>query len=203
MTILLDAQSDPAAFLAAIEAESVDFALCCEMQFLSETLYMSNRNVGFVSGGREWKGLGKLVDLSAPSGGSEDLAPVMEYTLSLPWDLIDEGAKNGIGQLAELMYLSEEYERRIARLSVQIFQDGEPGGDPFVLHVGRMSKPHLSVEWGKPVVFRIDAESILVGQQTPPSGKLTDADQKARHPGDRGLEAVPNAVSEAVDWLNS
>ena len=37
----------------------------------------------------------------------------------------------------------------------------------------------------------IEAEGLFFRRNSPPRGRWTDADQKARYPGDRGLERLP------------
>lgn len=204
MTTLLEAyQPDPDGFRQLVAREAFEAALCCEMRFASKTMYMTNRNVDFVSNGKTWQGLGNIVGLSEVQSGPENLTPVMEYTLSIPWELVDDNAKGDLGQIPSLMGNESEYKRRLALLSIQLFDNGQPYGIPFSMHVGRMERPTISIQPGALIVFRLDSESILIRSRTPPAGKLTDSDQKSRHPTDRGLELVPNAVSEPVDWLNS
>lgn len=205
MTIFLDYQADPAAFQAALEDEVITAALCLEMQFASGTAYASNWNVDFVADGKTWRGLGDLVGLSEIGGGSDDLTPLVEYTLAIPAELLtaNEKLQDELGRIPELMGNPAEYKGRLAILSCQAFVNGQPLGSPFVLHSGFIEKPHISAAAGRPVVLRIQSESILIGKRRPPAGKLTERDQKYRHPTDKGLDFVPNAASEQVDWLNS
>ena len=67
---------------------------------------------------------------------------------------------------------------------------GQPLGSPFVMFSGTMQR----MPWKATATERtltVEAEGLFFRRNAPPRGRWTDADQKARYPGDRGFERMP------------
>lgn len=203
LPLMLQHQPDPDEFLRVLSSESFKVAMLCKMEFASGTLYLSNWNVGFTSEGVKWHGAGGLVGMRNIESGPDNPSAMMEYYLGIPVEYITDDVQENMARIPEILGKPDEYSGRICQLSALLFEYGKPVGVPFVLHTGRMARPSVSVNAGEPIVFRINSESILVRQRTPPAGKLTHSDQIYRHPTDKGLKFIPNANSEKQDWFNS
>ena len=73
-------------------------------------------------------------------------------------------------------------------------QRGQPLGSPFVMFSGTMQR----MPWRATADQRtltLEAEGLFFRRNAPPRGRWTDADQKARWSGDRGLERLPIYVN--------
>jgi hypothetical protein len=203
---MLDASQDAEGLRALLASERIEVALTARLEFASGALLLSNRLLSYTVAGEVWQGLGDLVGVSQARGGPGDLSAVMTYQLALPREVL--GPSPELGRLPALMAAPGEYAERRAVLALQLFRQDSAGNSvpfdtPKVLHSGRMSKPRISLEPGGVLTFEIDSESLLVRKRQPRAGRLTDADQQRRYPGDRGLEFIPNATSGQLDWLNS
>lgn len=211
MSIYLSNQPDPAAVQTALENESVHAILLLEMQFASGTLYISNSLIDFVDPQwrHTWSGAGNAVGMSDIQGGVDDLAPYREYTLDIPWNLLeaDERGVNGMGRIPDLVGNRAEYVNRTAILYEQVLSNdvvdthGRPApvGVPSALDVGVMDT--VSARYSSTAaVLTMTVEGLLSRKGAPVFGRLTPRDQARRYPGDKGLDYVPEVQSTEVQW---
>ncbi|PHP27995.1 hypothetical protein [Limimaricola cinnabarinus] len=211
MSLFLAGQPDPEAVEAALKAETVSLLLLLELQFASGTKYLSNSNVPFVDAewGHEWQGMGDMVSIAEISGGAEEMAPLVEYQLALPYELLapDERGVSGKGRIPALIGSPGEYLNRAAILWGQILDrratDAHgrplPVGVPFAIHTGLMDR--VKASFG-PLQARLTlpVEGPLSRKGAPVYGMLTPRDQARRHPGDQGLRFVPEVINTDVTW---
>ncbi len=70
---------------------------------------------------------------------------------------------------------------------------------PVVIFVGRMDTQDIQASPDDTSV-QVACESILIDWERPCSRRYTDVDQRARHPGDRGLEYVAATANAEFAW---
>ncbi|MCZ4351528.1 hypothetical protein O4H61_03280 [Roseovarius aestuarii] len=73
-------------------------------------------------------------------------------------------------------------------------------GDPISMFVGLMRDMH-STSTADSRNIELEAYGRMSRQAKPPYGRWTDADQRARHAGDKGLALLPTLKNKAITWL--
>lgn len=214
MSRLLAAQPDPAAVEAALSGDVVSWALLLELQFVSGTIRLSNTTVPVVDGaGTTWSGLGDLVGMSDIEGGPGNLAPLREYYLGIPYELLgaDSVPVQASARIPGLIGDAADYRGRPANLSAQLFDAdaydargrASAVGLPIALDAGLMTNVGWSFAPGDGgVVLTLRVESVLARKGAPLFGLLTDRDQKRRYGDDSGLRYVPEVMSTNVKWTD-
>lgn len=140
---------------------------------------------------KTWSGMGELLDLGnlpAPLGLS---AERVQMKLS--------------GVPAELRALAaasdSEIQGRDVTVYVQFLDEAATPLDPPVVLVSYvMERLRTSADAAGNRTITLEAEGLFARRRRAPNGTLTDRDQQARFPGDRGLERVPLVVDRTVKW---
>jgi hypothetical protein len=161
--------------------------------------------------GREWEPVGAFGAVSELERGSALEAPQFSVSLSLS-ALRPETARRfedatGVAPAAAFARsvgkaLEEDLEGRAVTVWLQWFdpQTGAMLGAPEAEIVGRMSRAQATLRGVTDVALGISAEheaaSILRGV----AGWLTPADQRSRHPGDRGCDVTGRLEGRDVIW---
>jgi hypothetical protein len=214
MSVFLENQStgDRAAILAALQAEVVHLAWLIEFQFASGTIRASNEITAFEdANGATWQGLGTLIQAPVLTGGPGELAPLREYVMALPSEILEVGESGGgLGRIPELIGSPTEYRGRWVIFYGQLFSTSatdssgraSPLGVPFALDRALMDRASLTYT-GSEATITLQAESILSRKRAPLYGMLTPRDQKSRFSGDKGLDYVPEiATGTLVQWTS-
>lgn len=143
------------------------------------------------AGGQIWEGtagLGEISGLSTPIGTT---APVVTFKLS--------GVDARVAALARKA--SSAVKGRDASVFVQVFNaDWSLLGSPIHIWDGELDVMNYKAEGNGQYSVSVTAETAWVRRNKPPYGYLTDTDQKARFPGDRGLEQVSSLVGKIINW---
>jgi hypothetical protein len=214
MSRLLAAQANPAAVEAVLSRDVVSWALLLELQFVSGTIRLSNTSVPVTTAdGAVWQGLGDLVGVSDMDGGPDNLAPLREYHLGVPWEFLgaDSVPSQASARIPALIGDAADYRGRPANLFAQLFDADAydasgralPVGVPVALDAGTMTNVGWSFGPGHGgVVLTLRVESVLARKGAPLFGLLTDRDQKRRYVDDEGLRYVPEVMSTAVKWTD-
>jgi len=195
---------------ARLKSESVHIILLAEFQFASGTVYTCNENVPFIDPewSHTWVGLGDLVSVGAVSGGTNSLAPAMEYTLGIPWEVLNSDERSsGLFRLPQLIGNPSEFRGRSAKLWEQVMSDDvldsqgrpTPVGIPTALHTGTMDSPMATYSAGG-ASLSMTVESVLIRAGAANFGRLTHRDQLRRFAGDNGLRFVPEVVDTEIEW---
>lgn len=212
MSRLLAAQPDPAAVEAALNAEIVHAVLLLELRFASGTVRLSNsmQAVTDLQSGATWEGLGDLVGIGTAEAGPDQLAPYREYLLGMPWSVLDAESDptRAMARIPELLGNPADYRSREAILYLQLMDmrgdaHGRPVpiGVPVALDAGLMD--HVEASYSpSAVMLRMTVEGLLARKGIPAFGLLTSRDQQRRHPGDTGLEFVPEVMSTNPKWTD-
>lgn len=103
---------------------------------------------------------------------------------------------------------ADEVNNRVCRIYYQLFSTVERGeqhagrlvGDPIAIFTGRMrDMTSTSTEDSRNI--ELEAYGRLSRQGRAPYGRWTDADQRARYPGDTGLGLLASLKQKAVVWV--
>lgn len=187
MSIFSDADLD------RLAAPHVARAWFIEMDLPSGTARLHNGTGRVTLGGHEWRGVtdpigGQLVSLSPVEEPRFGQAVAVTVTLS--------GANREFFQSVHTT--AREMEGRRADLYWAAF-DGETG-EVLIglkkLFPGKMTSPTLQWHGIATRTVSLTIESIWSSQNYAFGGKWTDADQRRRYPGDKGLQYVGVRVSE-------
>ncbi len=143
------------------------------------------------TGGHIWSGLGELgsiSDIEIPFNGS---APTVTFTLS------------GVAPAVMTRALAERAE--VFDRTVQVFfqhfdANWSPVDAPLCIYTGRMDMLRAKASDEHTRVVEVTAEWEFTARATPAFGFLSDADQRARAPGDRGAEFVGSMADKTVTF---
>ncbi|MGA0615319.1 hypothetical protein [Paracoccus sp. KR1-242] len=146
-------------------------------------------------GGFRWQGLGDLIGVSEISSSYGVSARKVTFTVQAT-----------PAMLALALAAKSRVRDRDVTVSLQLFanarlaawtsgggeiMEGDPIGSPMALYTGTMQRMPWSAQGTTKRTIQIEAWGIWMTRNSAPRGRLTDADQKARYPGDRGLERLP------------
>lgn len=153
--------------------------------------------------GHTWEGLGDLISIS-PIDTSYDLsAQPLTFTLACTPEMLALAlnAKQQVRDRTVMVYNQLFAVEAMASFTPggdEILR-GQPLGSPFVMFSGSMQR----MPWRATATERtltLEAEGLFFRRNAPPRGRWTDADQRARWPGDRGLERLPIYVQYETGW---
>lgn len=139
-------------------------------------------------GGDTYTGAGALGGIGAVDEDADLSRSTLELTLrGLPADLV-------------AAVLGEHYQGRPATLSLGYLDAAtrQLVDAPLVLYRGRMDT--AAVEQGEELAVRLTVESRFAAWDRPNARRYTDADQRLRFPGDRGLEFVAQTAEKPLFW---
>ncbi len=187
----------PQAVRAKLEGREIGVATLVEMSFRSGVALVWTGRGDLQAAGATWKGVGDLVRIS-------DVTPIVDLsaaqlTLTLSGDM---------PEMLRIIELSasgmEEVEGRYIRLWMQFF-DVSGGAfarldEPVIAFVGTMRNIRWVLEGAGMFHASLISESPFVGRRQAANGLLTDAEQKRRFPGDKGLEFVSTVAEQRPLW---
>lgn len=150
------------------------------------------------AGGHEWIGMGNLIQIEGLGSTLGMAASETTFTLS--------GVDPDIVALVRAS--SDRVKDRRVRVFLQFFSGGDSGqpawtplDQPISVWSGRMDQMKYAGEGPSSRTVTLTAESLWTNRNRPPFGRYTDGDQKARHPGDRGLEQVASLTNKTIRWI--
>lgn len=191
-----------------LRAGAVSLALLARFEFAGGAARLCNWSVPVTDGrdGLEWLPLRARVGWRDVEGGERNLAPLRIYYMTVPVSIARAFAADP-GPFPDLSDKSE-YQGRAAELALQLMGTAAPDtgrarplGYPNVLHAGVMDR--IKVKVGREeVVHELHVEGVLARKRVPGNGLLTPRDQKARHPGDLGLDYVTEIPVRPARWPN-
>lgn len=177
------------ALAALIAQRTVRVATLVFFDFASAPLRVWSGFGALQAGGYTWSGLGELgsiSDVEIPLNGS---APTVTFTLA--------------GVAPELvgpaLASRDEVFDRLVQVFFQHFDETwAPVDAPLCVYSGRMDLMRVKAPDARTRVVEVTAEWEFTTRATPAFGYLSDADQKARAPGDRGAEFVASMADKTV-----
>lgn len=145
--------------------------------------------------GFRWKGLGDLITVSEIETSYQVSAKQVTF---------------GVAATQEMLTLALNARARVRDRGVTVFLQlfanikmaaftptggeilsGDPIGSPMALFSGTMQRMPWSASGPYNRQITVEAEGLFFRRNMPPRGRWTDPDQRARWPGDRGLERLP------------
>lgn len=145
-----------------------------------------------VAAGRRWQGVGELIDISNISTAYQVSAKQISFRLAATLEMfaLAQAAKDRVRDRAVTVNL-QLFAMDPVTVAGSEIQTGQPIGSPISLFSGTMQKMPWKADGPNLREITLEAEGLFFRRNAPPRGRWTDADQKARHSGDRGLERLP------------
>ena len=160
---------------------------------------------------RWWLGYGELAAGGATYQGTGDVIKIsaLNITYGMSAGMVRFSIPSASPQMvARCDDQAVEVNNRLCRIYYQLFSTVERGndhagrliGDPIAIFTGRMRDMRsTSTPEGREI--ELEAYGRLSRQGRAPYGRWTDADQRARYPGDTGLGLLASLKDRAVTWL--
>jgi len=176
----------------------VGCTILCQMDF---TTNPQNWWLGYgplTVGGIDYQGTGDVIKISSM---------VLTYGMSagmVRFDIPNASAE----MVARCDGQATEVNNRRCQVLYQLFSTVEVDGDhhgrliggPISMFVGRM-KDMRSTSSSESRNIELEAYGKMSKQGKPPYGRWTDADQRARYPGDTGLALLASLKDKAITWV--
>lgn len=180
------------ATLAAVAAgRTVRASLLVFFDFLEDPMRVWPGSGPLIAGGYEWSGLGEIGSIEGLEQAIGTVAPTTTFNLS--------GVSPEIVTLARQS--SDRVKGRAAVVYIQFFDaEWQPLDQPYAVWTGVLDQMKYMASGPSQRTVTVSAEGLWTNRRRPKYGLYTDRDQKARFPGDRGLELVTTLASKAVFW---
>ena len=138
--------------------------------------------------GHLWQGLGDLITISPISSSYQVSAKQVTFEVAATPEMLALAlaAKDRVRDRSVTVYL-----QLFAMEDAEGAERGQPIGSPMALYSGMMQRMPWSASGSDQRSIRVECEGVFFRRNMPPRGRWTDADQKARYPGDRGFERLP------------
>jgi hypothetical protein len=176
---------------AQLSGETLAMALLFEAQFTSESFRLWTGVGTRIFGGQEWLGIGGIASISEVTRLQNGEMDPFEITLAASEEIIQTA----------LIEFETEARGRSVIVSMQFLNahDELALGEPWRLRDGIMRGANLTVT-PDTMELQIICDTLMSRRNKPAYGRLTDRDQKARYPSDRGLEFVHTLNGSEVTW---
>lgn len=145
--------------------------------------------------GQTWQGLGDLINVSPISSAYQVSAEQVTFEVAATPEMLGLAlaAKSRVRDRPVTVYL-----QLFANVTMAAFTpgggeiaSGDPVGSPMALYSGTMQRMPWAASGPTQRTIRVECEGLFFRRNAAPRGRWTDSDQKARYPGDRGLERLP------------
>lgn len=180
----------PQALAAAGEAVAV--ARLVEFDFVTAPVRVwDGAHTLTTTDAREWHGLGVLLNIGDLEQIRDGTAPATSFGLS--------------GVDAAVIAAAKASESEAAGRAVTVYgqfldANGQASGAPWAITTLIMDRISYSLQGPSTRSVSVSAEGLFTRRKRAPYGRMTDVDQKARFPGDKGLEHVATLVDKTVTW---
>ncbi|AZV00406.1 hypothetical protein pthi1_p41 [Paracoccus phage vB_PthS_Pthi1] len=185
---------------AELRRGDVACTILCQMDFATNPQRWWLGYGDLTTGGVTYRGTGDVIQISSMSLTYGTSAGMITFTIPAA----------SPEMIARCDNQATEVNNRSCRLFYQLFsmqEAGEGGG-----HRGRLIGSPISVFTGRMRDMRstsshvertieLEAYGRMSWQGKPPHGRWTPADQKARFPGDKGLDLTPSLKDRSVVWV--
>lgn len=152
-------------------------------------------------GGYTWQGLGDLITISPISTSYQISAEQVTFQVAATPEMLALAlsAKDRVRDRAVTVYL-QLFAMDDVTVDGSGIASGQPVGSPMALYSGTMQRMPWSATGSTQRTISVECEGNFFRRNSPPRGRWTDADQKARYPGDKGLERLPIYVNYETKW---
>jgi hypothetical protein len=172
---------------AAVTAGNVPLLVFIEMDFASGFLRVNNSGQTFTWDGYEWFGVGSVGSIESIVEGSDLAATGIGFQLS------------GVDTTLVAVALDQKYQGRAVKLWYAPLSEGySVVADPIGPFQYRMDT--MDIELGQTANIRVTAESRLIDWERASNIRYTHEEQQRLHPGDLGLQFVPQMVEKQIRW---
>lgn len=172
--------------------QRVGVAALFEFEFLSKTVrFWDGLRTLKTADGREWNASGQLISASGLEQSRDLSAPQATFTLSgVDSELIAFAAGN-----------EQQVTNRPMTVYLQFLSDRfECFDNPVAVWSGIMDRLSFRAGTGTQTIT-LAAETLFYKRIRAQYAYMTDRDQQARWPGDRGMEFMPTLRNKTVTWL--
>lgn len=172
--------------------------ILCEMDFATNPQRWWLGYGDLTAGGQTYKGTGDVIKISA-----------LSITYGMSAGMVRFSIPNASPEMvARCDNQAGEVNNRVCRIYYQLYDAVERGGrhsgrlidDPIAIFTGRM-RDMRSTSSPDAREIELEAYGRLSRQGRAPYGRWTDADQRARYPGDTGLGLLASLRDKAVVWV--
>lgn len=142
--------------------------------------------------GHIWQGVGDLISISPISSAYQVTVEKVTFELAATPEMLALAldAKARVRDRSVTIYL-----QLMATDGVTVAGDdivsGQPVGSPMALYSGTMQRMNWGAEGQAKRWIALECEGLFARRNQPPRGRWNEADQQARHSGDRGFERMP------------
>lgn len=149
--------------------------------------------------GHNWMGAGDIIKISDLEEQYSPVAQPLDFSLAAT----DEMVNATIDAEAQVLGRDVTVYGQLFAVSPDLGQQAwSPIGSPFAFFAGTMEKPSYNFQGLSKAGISLRCEGLFHRRSAPPYGLLTDADQKARHSGDKGCEYMAKyAAGYATRWV--
>ena len=180
-----------ATIAAATAGRTVRASLLVFFDFVDEPTRLWMGQGTLVAGGQEWKGLGEWGSVDGLEQAIGTVAPQTTFKLS--------------GVSPEIVTLARQSSDRVKGRNVNVYtqffdEQWAPLDQPYVVWSGILDLMKYAATGPSERSVTVTAEGLWTARRRPVYSLYTDRDQKARFPGDRGLEEVPDLVTKSIIW---
>jgi hypothetical protein len=182
--------------ITALKASTVRLAMLVELQFASETMRLWNGAGTATIDGADWRGVGGFGSIDGLEQVREPVSSKVTMRLS--------GVSPEVLALAARS--NDDVRGRPAYVWTHLMDgDWQPVGARIPLFWGTMQRINIerseaSEFSGGDRVCALEVENPFAARARPSAGRFTDADQKARFPGDKFCRFVPLQRSQVIVW---
>lgn len=148
--------------------------------------------------GHIWQGTGEAISISDLTSDYQMSAEPLTVSLAATSEMILLAKDSRAAVTARQIIVSSQL---FATERLGAVGPWQPIGSPMALFTGTMSGLTYAAQGPNDRVISLQCEGLWVRRNAPPRGLLTDRDQQARHPGDRGLERVSIYTNHQTRWV--
>lgn len=153
-----------------------------QMDFGSESIYLTNAAYDITWNGQNWRGVAQMGQVESVEEVIGVSAKALRFTIS------------GVDTTKLGMAMTENFRNLPAKFWLGLI---EPGTgiipDPVQVFIGRMSE--MIVQRGNIASISVTVESAMAAWGRPNTRRFSDADQQSEYPGDLGLQYVAEISS--------
>lgn len=183
---------------AQLRRGDVACTIMCQMDFATNPQRWWLGYGPLNAGGVEYQGTGDVIQISA-----------INITYGMSAGMVRFSIPNASPEMvARCDNQANEVNNRVCRVYYQLYSTVERGndhagrliGEPMAIFTGRM-RDMRSTSTADGREIELEAYGRLSRQGRPPYGRWTDADQRARWPGDTGLGLLASLKEKAITWI--
>lgn len=148
--------------------------------------------------GYRWSGTGDTIGISDLTTDYQMSADPVSFDLAATPEMMALAQANPTAVRGRTVIVYGQLFSTLASAAVSAWQ---PLGSPFALFSGTMGQMTYAADGASNRKISLQCEGLWVRRNAPPRGLLTDRDQQARYPGDKGCERMPIYTNYEPRWI--